>query len=113
MGIFRVLHRTNYNPILALLAIARLAEVDWDATAVEWFPFIYDQSKFIFMPPVPEMTRKCANGREVTKGGHDEVRPIYRDKFTDRCMYRFFSERDWLFCTEKGDGYTKYPILEE
>lgn len=37
-GISRALRRMYSNPILAKLAIACLAEVDWDATVVERFP---------------------------------------------------------------------------
>lgn len=38
IGIFRVLRRMHCTRILALLVIARLAEIDWDAISVEWFP---------------------------------------------------------------------------
>lgn len=41
MGIFFDSCRMHCNPILALLEIARLAKIDWDATSVEWFPFQY------------------------------------------------------------------------
>lgn len=43
MGIFSVFRRIHCNPILALLAIALLAEVDLDASGAEWFPFMYER----------------------------------------------------------------------
>lgn len=95
MGMFRVLRRTHCNPIFALLAIARFVEVDWDATGVDWFLFEYERSKFTFAPPVHGMTRKRANGTEVPKGYHDEVRPVYLEKFVNCGMYCDFAERTW------------------
>lgn len=50
MCIFRVLRSSDCNPILVILAIVCSAEVDWEATAVEWFPLDYEQSKLIFIP---------------------------------------------------------------
>lgn len=54
------------NLILAFLTIARLAEVDWDATGIEWFPFEYERSKFISILPVSRVTRKGVDEKEAT-----------------------------------------------
>lgn len=78
MGIFHVLRRMHFNPILVLLAIARLAEVDWDKTSAEWFPFDYERAKLNSKPPVLGVTRTRANRTEVTEGSHDAIRPVYR-----------------------------------
>lgn len=67
------------NPILEILAIARLAEVDWDGTGVEWFPCYYEQLKFLSVPVVTGVTGKRADGTETTKRGHDEICPTYRE----------------------------------
>lgn len=77
MDIFRVLCRIHFNPILSLLAITRLADVDWKATGVEWFSFEYERPKFISIPPTPWVTCKSADGREVTEVGHHEIHPTY------------------------------------
>lgn len=45
-----MLHRMHCNSIIEILAIAHLAEVDWDATDVDWFPSDYEQSRFIYIP---------------------------------------------------------------
>lgn len=76
IGIFRVLRRMHCNPIFAPLAIARLAEVSWDAIGVESFPFKYEQSKLICIPAAPRVSHKCADGMEVTQSGHDEIRQV-------------------------------------
>lgn len=73
MGIFSVLRHLHRNPILDLLAIARLAEIDWDVTVVELFSLDYERSRFIFIPLVSRVTRKRAEGSEVTKGGRDKI----------------------------------------
>lgn len=62
MGIFRVLGPMHCNPILDILAIARLVKVGWDASEVEWFHFNYERPKFIFIPPVSGVTPKRADG---------------------------------------------------
>lgn len=59
------------------------------------------------------MTRKWVEGSEVDEGGHDKIRPAYREKFADRSMSRDFAERAWRLFLEKGDHYTEYRMLEE
>lgn len=76
MGIFRLLRRMHCNSILAILATARLAEIDWEATDVEWIPFDYEQSKFIFIRAVSGVTRTRADETEVAEGGHNKIRKI-------------------------------------
>lgn len=71
MDIFPMFHRMQRNPILDFRAIALLAEDDWDATSIEWFPFDSEQSRFVFILPVLGVTRKLAGGMEVNNGGHD------------------------------------------
>lgn len=92
-GFFRVLRGVHCNPTLASLAVARLAELDCDATGVEWFPFENERSQLIFILPAPGMTLKRADGTQVTDGGNDEIRPVYREKFADHRRSRDFSER--------------------
>lgn len=48
MGIFHVLRSMYFNAIFALLVIAWVVEVGWDATGVEWFPFDYKRTKIFF-----------------------------------------------------------------
>lgn len=51
MSICRVLRRMHCSPIPAFLAIARLVEVDSDATAIEWLPFEYEMSNLsLYLP---------------------------------------------------------------
>lgn len=95
MGVFHSLNRIHCDPKVALLAIARFPEVDWEATGVERFPFHYSQSKFVFIPPVAGVTRRRADRTEVTEGDHDEIRPVYREKFGYRGMSYEFAERAW------------------
>lgn len=56
MGIFRVFCLMHCTPILPIPEIARLAEVVWDVTSVEWFQFDYEHSKFFFILMVPRVT---------------------------------------------------------
>lgn len=68
MRIFRVLRCMYCNQVLAFLVIARLAEVDCDATVVKWFSFQFKRSKITFIPSSPKVTRKRAEKKEVTVG---------------------------------------------
>lgn len=74
--------------MLDLRANALLALVYWDGTSVERFRFKYGQSKFTFIPATLGVACKYANETEVTESGRDEILPIYREKFTDRGMFR-------------------------
>lgn len=67
MCIFRVLLSMHCNPILAFLTTAPIAEADRDVTGVEGFPIEFKQSMFIFIPLVAGVTRKRADGAEVTE----------------------------------------------
>lgn len=80
-GFFQVLYHMHCNPILALRAMDLLAEVDRDPAGVECFPFEYERSKFIFVFFYSWLTRKRADGTEVTEGGHNEIHLICREKF--------------------------------
>lgn len=90
VGIFRVSRRMYCNPSLAHLAIARLSEFGWDVTGVEWLPVNYERSRFIFVPPISGVTCKRADGTEVTKGGHDEVRSNYCEDTRIAICFVFF-----------------------
>lgn len=79
MGTFRFLPRMQCNPILAVLETIRLVEVHWYTTGVEWFPFEYERSKFIFLPSVSWVTRKCAEGTEAAKADMVKSVLLYRE----------------------------------
>lgn len=51
---------------------------------VEWFPFDYERSNFIFISSVSEVTCKHTDGSEVSEGGHDEISPAYRKALRSR-----------------------------
>lgn len=88
---FRSLRRMHSIPLLALLAIAWLVEMNWDATAAEWFSFGYEQSKFIFILLVPVVTRIRADETKIIKSDQDDIRPIYLQKLAGRGMSRDFA----------------------
>lgn len=64
----------------------------------------YDPSRFGSM-------RKREDGSEVAEGGHDEIRPTYRDKFAARISF-LFAEREWHLSLEKKDDFMEYPMSE-
>lgn len=103
MGIFRVFRRMHCNPIFGLLAIAILAEGDWDFIGAECFSFDYKRSRFIFIPSVPGLVRKRADITEVAEDAHDGILPIYSEEFSDRGMSRIFTERAWELFLGKSD----------
>lgn len=104
---FHVLCCMHCNPILAFLTSARLVEIDWDATGVERFPLKSERSKFIFILLTRGVMRKRSERTKATEGGHDEICPVYRGKFTDRGMFFDFAERARHRFFEKGDDYTE------
>lgn len=59
------------------------------------------------------MTCKRADVSKVSEGGHDEIRPVYREEFANRGMSHDFAERAWHLLLKKGEDYTEYPAWEE
>lgn len=107
LGIFRVLLRMHSNLILALLAIARLVEIDWKSTGVKCFSFEYERSKFMFISPAPNVTWKCVDGTEATKDGHSDIRAFHREEFTGHGICHDFAERSRRSFLKKGENYMK------
>lgn len=97
MGIFRLFRRMHCIPIVAFLAITRLAKVSWYATGIEWLAFDYDRSRCVFIPTVSEVTHTRADGMEVIKSGHHEVSPNYGKEFVDSVLSRLFAVRVYFF----------------
>lgn len=93
MSIFSLLRRLHCNLILALLAIARIAGIDWNAIGIEWFVFESELSKIIFVPLVPGVTCKRGDGTEISERGHCEIRPVYREAFADCGISCDFAKR--------------------
>lgn len=65
IGIFCFLRHMHFNPILAHQVITRLAEVDWDATGVEWFSFEYEQPKSFSIHRSSGSRRKSAHEQKL------------------------------------------------
>lgn len=101
------------GPVLAFQSIARVVEVEWKATGVDWCPFQFSRSKFDFISPVADATRKRADGTDVTNGDHEEICPVFRKEFADRGMsYKLVERASNLFLEKKID-YTVYPMLDD
>lgn len=69
---------------------------------------MYELSKFIVIPPVLGVTRKCAVRMHVTEGGHDEIRTVYLEEFVDVALAHDFFGRSWDVFLEKSHDYTDY-----
>lgn len=66
------------DPVLTLVAIARLVETNWRAMKYqEWFPYSYDAGKNMVLPAGPPLVRRSAGVAEVREGGRPEVRQRY------------------------------------
>lgn len=65
------------------------------------------------MPSTPGVTRKRAVGTELTEGGPDEIRLVYREKVADRGKLWDFAERAWRLFPKKGSEYMDCPTSDE
>lgn len=82
------------NPVLAIIAVARLLEINWCALDdQEWFSYNYLEGKNMARSAEPPMVCRSARGTEVREEGCAEVKPKYRSKFA-HC--RMSMERAWL-----------------
>lgn len=98
-----MLRRMHCIAIFALLATSQLPKVDCDVTGVEWFPFLYDHSKFISIPLASGVTLKCADGTVITEGGYGEFRPIsLRRSRIARCLVFLLSGHGNYFLSRYG-----------
>lgn len=103
------MRRTHCDRILAILAIVRIVEVDWDTTGAQLSTFEYERSNIISIAPTSGVARNGAERTEVTKGDHDEISPIYGEKFANREMCGDLTESVWHRFLDKGEDYTEYP----
>lgn len=59
-----------------------------------------------------QVTRKRADGTDLTERSHDEVHRIYGKKLAIRVFPCDFAERARHPILVKGDDYTEYPMLD-
>lgn len=91
------------NTISAILAIARLADVDGEVSGVEWFSLDYERFRFIFSSQVPGVTRERAYWPTFTEIGKGKIRSFYCEELT---------KVEWHLFYNKGDDYTEYRKSE-
>lgn len=72
IGIYCVLRCVHCNPILPLLPIDGIAEVDWDAIFVKWFRLECERSRLILITSTTTVTYTGSNGTEVAECVHDD-----------------------------------------
>lgn len=113
MDFFLMLCCMHCTPILALQAITRLVQVDWDANSVERVSFWYKMSKYISITPVCRETRRRCEGTKIRKDGNDKIRPVYSEELADRGMSRDFAEWARNLFLEKCEDYIEYRMLGE
>lgn len=113
MDIFLVLFQMHCTLILALLAIARLAQVDLEGTEREWFLSEYELSNIKCMPSTPGVTCKCAYGTEATKCGYDKILLICQEELAELSTSRDFDEQVWHRFLEKGGDSVEYAMSDE
>lgn len=75
--------RMHRNTILALLAIVWLAEVDRNETGAEWILYEYVHVNFIFLFPVPLVTRRRDDRTEVTEACPNEIRRFHLEEYVE------------------------------
>lgn len=82
------------DPVLAPLAVAHVAEIDWDADTLQtWFLYNYEEAAIVRTPTVLTICRQQADETEVGERGHSEVCLTYRAEFVERGMSREFAEK--------------------
>lgn len=58
------------------------------------------------------MTRKRADGTDVTESGHEEICPVFCKEFADRGRCPAFAETAWPLFLVKGGNDTKYLMMD-
>lgn len=53
-----------------------------------------------------------SDGTEASEGGHDRIRPIYREDCTSYSSAQYFAERACHWFLYKGNDYTEYSMLD-
>lgn len=58
------------------------------------------------------MPSECSDRPEISKGGHNEIRSVYREAFADHGISHYYAKRVWYRFLEKSDDYTEFSMLD-
>lgn len=110
VGICRLIQNMAVDPMLALVAIGQLTEIDWKALEdQDWFPFNYDDGKILVLLAESLLVHCCASGAKVLEGGQPEVKPRYQEDFVDHGMSMKYGRLAWR--RYLADGFDVKAIL--
>lgn len=85
LELLRLIRDIEMDPVLALVVIGLLTEVDWDALGdQEWFPYKYAEGKTVVLLSKPPMMRSNSRGLEVREGVQPVVKLKYRAELATR-----------------------------
>lgn len=77
-GILRCIRDMVTDPAMALLAVARVAEINWSAQPRQkWFLYNNEESFIVLIPVVAPVGHRQALGTVAEEGGHDKNWPVY------------------------------------
>lgn len=84
------------DPVSALVAIGRLAEINWKAVADQYcFTYNDEDGKTMVLPEDTPLVRHRTSGSKVGEGGHPEIRPKYREEFAHCEMTLEYAHLAW------------------
>lgn len=113
-GLFAILRDMYVDPVLALLAIARCAEVNWDAKPdLDWFRYKYDQAMISVLPALAPFRRVSASDERIEDGGTPMRIPVNHPGFANRGMSKAYARKAWKCFTDTCEYLTVLPMLAD
>lgn len=92
--IFGILKDENVDPMLALMAIALVAEVNWDARPdLDCFLYTFDEETISVLPASVALRLVSVSGERVEKGGMLTRRSEYHEDFASRKIPKAYARR--------------------
>lgn len=99
--------------MLTFITVACVCEVDRSASrSRDWFPYVYDMGKLIFIEGSASMVRNLPNRGEELFEGIADIRPVHRAKFAFRWMTFEFARAASTSYFEDGNDVYELLSLE-
>lgn len=111
--ICRLLWTMVEDPVLALVAIVQLTEIDLRAMEDQkWSPYNYDEGEIVVLPAESLLVRRSASGAEAREGWRPEVKPRYREEFAHRKVFIEYARIVWRRYFSAGTNLTSTPTFK-
>lgn len=110
--IHRLLDRLDVDPVLVLVGVGCVCEIDWSALSdPSLFPTVYRDGLLIVVKAGASLNRVLSDGSKKCHDGGEKVCPVYCKEFESRGMTVELTRAGWLRSVSDRDYFYGLPTL--